>query len=95
VSAVRKVIMTAVREAFGLLVDDGAVAIGILLAVGASALLGAPGLLGSGDAVGWVLFALVWLALAVSLRRARSAISGRNDDHVPIHGERSTREVGR
>jgi membrane protein implicated in regulation of membrane protease activity len=93
VSAVLKAVLTAGREAFGLLVDDGAVAVGILLAVGAAALLGTPALLDSGDAVGWALFALVWLALAVSLRRARSAISGRNDDHAPIHG--STREVGR
>jgi uncharacterized membrane protein YciS (DUF1049 family) len=76
VSAALKVIMTAGRGAFGLLVDDGAVAIGILLAVGATALLGVPGLLGSGHAVGWALFALVWLALAVSLRRARSRFRG-------------------
>ena len=86
-SAVLKAIMTAGREAFGLLVDDGAVAVGILLAVGAAAVLSIPVLLGSGDAVGWALFALVWLALAVSLRRARSAISGRHGDHAPIRGE--------
>ncbi|MGH3886803.1 MAG: hypothetical protein ACRDSZ_09570, partial [Pseudonocardiaceae bacterium] len=49
-------------------------AVGILLAVGAAALLGIPALLGSGDVVGWALFALVWLALAVSLRRARSRL---------------------
>ena len=71
-SAGLKAVMTAGREAFGLLVDDGAVAVGILLAVGAAALLSIPALLGAGDAVGWALFALVWLALAVSLRRARS-----------------------
>ncbi|MGH3777234.1 MAG: hypothetical protein ACRDRR_16145 [Pseudonocardiaceae bacterium] len=72
VNAVLKAVMTAGREAFGLLVDDGAVAVGILLAVGAAALLSIPVLLGSGEAVGWALFALVWLALGVSLRRARS-----------------------
>lgn len=73
-SAVLKAVVTAGREAFGLLVDDGAVAVGILLAVGAAALLSIPALLGSGDGVGWALFALVWLALAVSLRRARSRL---------------------
>lgn len=57
------------RGAIGLLVDDGAVAVGVLLAVAGAALLAAP--LAAGDTVGWVLFALVWLALAVSLRRVR------------------------
>lgn len=71
-NAVLKALMTAGREAFGLLVDDGAVAVGILVAVGVTALLSISGLLGSGDAIGWALFTLVWLALAVSLRRARS-----------------------
>ncbi len=71
-NAVLRAVRTAGREAFGLLVDDGAVAVGILLAVGAAALLSTPALLGSGEAVGWALFALVWLTLAVSLRRARS-----------------------
>ncbi len=74
-SAVLKAVMTAGREAFGLLVDDGAVAVGILVAVGAAALLSSSGLFGSGDAIGWALFTLVWLALAVSLRRARSRLS--------------------
>ncbi len=73
-SAVLKAAVTAGREAFGLLVDDGAVAVGILIAVGAAALLSTSALLGTGDAIGWVLFALVWLALAVSLRRARSRL---------------------
>ncbi|MGH3872898.1 MAG: hypothetical protein ACRDSR_15565 [Pseudonocardiaceae bacterium] len=73
-SAVLKAVSTAGREAYGLLVDDGAVAVGILLAVGVAGLLAVPALLGSGDAVGWVLLALVWLALAVSLRRARSRL---------------------
>jgi hypothetical protein len=72
VSAVLKAVMTASREAFGLLVDDGAVAVGILVAVSLAALLSILGLLGSSDAIGWALFVLVWLALAVSLRRARS-----------------------
>jgi hypothetical protein len=80
VSALLKVVMTAGREAFGLLVDDGAVAVGILLAVGAAALLSSPALLGSGDAVGWALFALVWLALAVSLRRTRSRLRVDSDE---------------
>ncbi len=71
-SAMLKAAITAGREAFGLLVDDGAVAVGILLAVGVAALLSTPALLGAGGGVGWALFALVWLALAVSLRRARS-----------------------
>ncbi|MDQ4093302.1 MAG: hypothetical protein M3143_07835 [Actinomycetota bacterium] len=69
-----RAVMTAGREAFGLLVDDGAVAVGILVAVGVAALLRYSGLLGSGDLLGWVLFTLVWLALAVSLRRARSRL---------------------
>lgn len=71
-STVLRALLTAGREAFGLLVDDGAVAVGILLAVGATALLSAPALLGSSEAVGWALFALVWLTLAVSLYRARA-----------------------
>jgi membrane protein implicated in regulation of membrane protease activity len=74
--------MTGGREAFGLLVDDGAVAVGILVAVGVAALLSFSGLLGSGDAIGWALFTLVWLALAVSLRRARSRLS-RADGEPP------------
>lgn len=73
-SAVLKAVMTAGREAFGLLVDDGAVAVGILVAVGVAALLSISGLIGAGDAIGWALFTLVWLALAVSLRRARSRL---------------------
>ncbi|HVE97534.1 MAG TPA: hypothetical protein VNA67_11200 [Pseudonocardiaceae bacterium] len=72
-SAGLKVVMTACREAFGLLVDDGAVAVGILVAVGVAALLTYSGSL-AGDAIGWALFTLVWLALAVSLHRARSRL---------------------
>jgi membrane protein implicated in regulation of membrane protease activity len=71
VNAMLKVVITGGREAFGLLVDDGAVAVGILLAVGVAGLLSVA-LLGTSNAVGWALFGLVWLALAVSLRRARS-----------------------
>jgi hypothetical protein len=56
------------REAVGLLVDDGAVALGIVLAVAVAALLA---LLGTGDTAGWVLFVLVWAVLAISLRRIR------------------------
>jgi hypothetical protein len=56
------------REAVGLLVDDGAVALGILLAVAAAALLA---WLGTGDTAGWVLFILVWAVLAISLSRIR------------------------
>jgi len=77
-SAVLKAIMTAGREAFGLLVDDGAVALGILAAVSLAALSSILGLPGSGDAIGWMLFALVWLSLAVSLRRARSRFRTRS-----------------
>ena len=61
-------VRTGTREAAGLLVDDGAVALGIVLAVAAGALLA---VLGVGDAVGWVLFALVWAVLAISLRRVQ------------------------
>jgi uncharacterized membrane protein YciS (DUF1049 family) len=74
VSTALRAAVTAGREAFGLLVDDGAVAIGILIAIGLTALLSTVALRGSDDAIGWVLFALVWLALAVSLRRARSRL---------------------
>ncbi|MGH3915378.1 MAG: hypothetical protein ACRDTC_18515 [Pseudonocardiaceae bacterium] len=56
------------REVVGLLVDDGAVALGIVLAVVVAALLAS---LGLGDAAGWVLFVLVWAVLAISLRRIR------------------------
>lgn len=70
-------VWSGVREAFGLLVDDGAVAVGILLAVGVAALLSADALLGTSDAVGWALFTLLWLALAVSLWRARGGHGGR------------------
>ncbi len=64
-----RAVVTGMREAVGLLVDDGAVALGVVIAVAVAAVLAAP--LGAGDAVGWVLFALVWVALAMSLRRAR------------------------
>ncbi|MCA1603992.1 MAG: hypothetical protein LC775_00565 [Acidobacteria bacterium] len=59
-------VRTGTREAVGLLVDDGAVALGIVLAVAVAALLTS---LGAGDAVGWVLFVLVWAVLAISLSR--------------------------
>ncbi|MDQ3762717.1 MAG: hypothetical protein M3460_13940 [Actinomycetota bacterium] len=68
-SRARRAVAGAARGAIGLLVDDGAVALGVVLAVAAAALLTAP--LGSGDAVGWILFALIWAALGVSLWRAR------------------------
>lgn len=61
-------VRTGTREAVGLLVDDGAVALGIVLAVLAAALLA---FLGVGDAVGWALFLLVWVVLAISLRRVQ------------------------
>ncbi|HEX2301428.1 MAG TPA: hypothetical protein VHH34_23500, partial [Pseudonocardiaceae bacterium] len=61
-------VATGTREAVGLLVDDGAVALGIILAVAAAALLA---WLGMGDVIGWVLFILVWAALAISLGRIR------------------------
>ena len=62
-------VSAGLRAAVGLLVDDGAVALGVIFAVVAAALLAA--VLGASDAVGWALFAIVWAALAVSLRRAR------------------------
>jgi len=68
-SRISQAMTSGARGAIGLLVDDGAVAVGVLLAVAGAALLAAP--LAAGDTVGWVLFALVWLALAVSLRRVR------------------------
>ncbi|MGH3567706.1 MAG: hypothetical protein ACRDRH_17075 [Pseudonocardia sp.] len=71
-------VWSGMREAYGLLVDDGAVAVGTLLAVAVAALLSTEAMLGAGDAIGWVLFALVWLALAVSLHRARTRHRGRD-----------------
>jgi hypothetical protein len=76
VNALLKAATTAGREAWGLLVEDGAAALGILLAVGGAALLSSPALLSSAETVGWALFGLVWLALAISLRRARSRFRG-------------------
>jgi hypothetical protein len=70
VSRVRRMVVDGMREAIGLLVDDGAVAGGIVLAVAVAALLA--GQLGSSNVVGWVLFVLVWVALGISLGRARS-----------------------
>ncbi len=67
-SRVRDAVSTGLRAAVGLLVDDGAVALGVIFAVVVAALLAAA--LGAVDAVGWALFALVWAALAVSLCRA-------------------------
>lgn len=61
-------VATGTREVVGLLVDDGAVALGIVLAVALAALLAS---LGIGDAAGWVLFVLVWVVLALSLSRIR------------------------
>jgi hypothetical protein len=72
VNRVGAAVWSGIREAVGLLVDDGAVAVGVLVAVGVAALLSVDALLGAGDGVGWALFALIWLALAVSLRRARA-----------------------
>lgn len=69
ISRVGRAVTAGVREAVGLLVDDGAVALGVVIAVAIAAVLAAP--LGPGDAIGWVLFALVWAALAMSLRRSR------------------------
>lgn len=68
-SRVGRAVVGVIRGSVGLLVDDGAVALGIVLAVVVAALLAVP--LASGNAVGWVLFTLVWAALVVSLWRAR------------------------
>lgn len=65
---VLRALLGAGQAASELLVDDGAVAVGILLAVAAAAVLSA--LVGGSDAVGWVLFGLLWAALAVSLYRS-------------------------
>lgn len=73
-SRVRRAVTASAKEAIGLLVDDGAAALGVILAVIVAALLAGP--LGASDALGWVLFALVWVALAVSLLRARSRRQG-------------------
>jgi len=62
----KEVLLTGLREAWGLFVDDSALAIGVLLAVGIAASLA--GVL-SGDALGWTLFALVIVVMIVSLRR--------------------------
>lgn len=70
-SRVGRAVVTGLREAVGLLVDDGAVAIGVGVAVGLAALSAAP--LGASDTVGWVLFGLVWAAMAISLRQASAA----------------------
>lgn len=64
-------LLAGARELLGLLVDDGAVAIGVLVAVAVAALLAGA----LGDGVGWVLLGLVWVALAVSLVRAGRARS--------------------
>lgn len=61
-------VVAGTREAVGLLVDDGAVALGVVFAVAVAALLAR---LGIGDTAGWVLFVLIWAALAISLARIR------------------------
>lgn len=57
------------RHTVSLVVDDGAVALGVVLAVVIAALLTER--LGPGNAIGWILFTLVWAAIGVSLWRAR------------------------
>lgn len=64
-----RALVAGARETIGLIVDDGALAVGVLLSVGLAALLAGP--LRSSVIVGWVLFGLVWAAIVVSLRRAR------------------------
>lgn len=63
----RGALVAGVREVWALLVDDGAVAVGVVLAVLVAALL-VPVL---GNATGWVLLALVAAAVGVSLARTR------------------------
>lgn len=65
-----RTLVTALREVVALFVDDGALALGVLIAVGIAALLAGP--LGAGEGLGWVLFGLVWAAIGISLGRARS-----------------------
>lgn len=73
-----KFIASALQNLWGLLVDDGAVASGGLLAV---ALVGALTRL-TEPTVAWglLLFALVWVGMWVSLRRAVHGALGQ-DDH--------------
>ena len=57
-----------------LFVDDAVLAVGVLVAVGVAA-----GRLSShGDALGWILFGLIWVAVVASMSRAgRNRTPGR------------------
>jgi uncharacterized membrane protein YciS (DUF1049 family) len=74
-----RTVMMALREVVALFVGDGALALGVLIAVGIAALLAVP--LGAGDALGWVLFGLVWAAIGVSLGRANTERVRSGRDH--------------
>ncbi len=69
-SELHRALATAVRTGLHLVVDVGAVALGILLAVAAAWVLSRSSLLGDGDAVGCLLLGSLWAALAWSLRQA-------------------------
>jgi hypothetical protein len=63
-------LIAAGRVAVGLLIDDGAVALGILIALALTVVLSRPSLLGPSDTLGWLLLVFLWASLAWSLRGA-------------------------
>jgi hypothetical protein len=64
----------AIKELVGLLVEDGFVAVGALLAIAAAYGLTRPSALGPTPVVGGVLFLLLVGALAASLSRAATNV---------------------
>ncbi|MEM9609689.1 MAG: hypothetical protein AAGA99_19855 [Actinomycetota bacterium] len=63
-------IRTALGELWALIVDDGWLAVAALAAIGVTALLSRTHTPGTGDLTGWILVALVIVAVARSVRRA-------------------------
>lgn len=65
-----RTLRTALTELLGLVVEDGYVALGALLALGTAYGLTRDAVLGPVEVVGWMLVALTALALLGSLARA-------------------------
>ena len=66
-------VRTALREIWALVVDDWILAVSSLAAIGATFAVSRIDAVGSGNATGWLLVALVVTAVAASVRRAVAA----------------------
>ncbi len=70
---VGRFVVTALKELWSLVVDDGFLAIAALVAIGVAYLLSRDGAFGPVNGVGWLLVAMIVASMLISLRRAIAA----------------------